>query len=117
MDRESESVRKTLENASRRVVALEEALEALVKNRLNRHQLQLLSKLVENEGLLYYRLVQKLSCDLHEPPSTIRWNIRKLRDAGLIVAGTRNNKGVPVKTTLAGRLVLRAARNGDGCRH
>lgn len=117
MDRESESVRKTLESASRRVVALEEALEVLVRNRLNRHQLQLLSRLAENEGLLYYRLVQKLSRDLHQPPSTIRWNIGKLREAGLIVAGTRDNKGIPVKATSTGRLVLRAARNGSGNRH
>ena len=40
-----------------------------------------------------------------EPKSTVRWNLRGLRDAGLIRAGDRENKGIPVGLTELGRLM------------
>ncbi|MEM3899171.1 MAG: hypothetical protein QXD34_05125, partial [Candidatus Bathyarchaeia archaeon] len=60
----------------------------------------------ENHGLLYYQLVNKLSIEQGVPRSTIRWNLNKLRDAGMIITGNKNAKGVPVSLTEKGKILL-----------
>ena len=107
-----ELLREVLENASQRILVLEEALEILTKKRLNMKQFELLSKIKQDEGLLYYQLINKLSQRQGLPESTVRWNLNKLRDAGMVVTGDKNIKGVPVRLTEKGKIVASAFKNG-----
>jgi antitoxin (DNA-binding transcriptional repressor) of toxin-antitoxin stability system len=44
----------------------------------------------------------------------VRWNLQGLREANLIRAGDRENKGVPVELTDAGRIMASiVAARGD----
>lgn len=86
-------------------------VETLVTKNINIKQLSYLPKIVENNGLIYYKLIDKLSKEQGTPKSTVRWNIKKLKDAGLITAGDRENKGVPVNLTEKGRIMLLAVRS------
>ncbi|MDW8041082.1 MAG: hypothetical protein RMJ03_06680 [Nitrososphaerota archaeon] len=83
-----------------------ELLDLVTKKCLSVKQLKYLAKVKENSGLLFYQLVDKLSMELHVPKSTVRWNLRKLRDSGMIVAGNRDAKGVSVKLTEKGEIAL-----------
>lgn len=65
-----------------------------------------LAKVEENHGLLFYQLVNKLSVELHVPKSTVRWNLSRLRDSGMIIAGNKGAKGVPVRLTEKGEMAL-----------
>ena len=85
-------------------------MDAFTKKRISGKQLKYLSKIEENSGLLYYQLVDKLSVEQQIPKSTVRWNLKKLRDAGMIIAGDKNSKGVPVKLTEKGRITLLAIK-------
>ena len=58
-----------------------------------------------NEQTVYTVLIKKLSEDLAIPSSTIRWNLRGLREADLIRAGDKDNKGIPVSLTPMGRIM------------
>lgn len=50
-------------------------------------------------------LAEFLSTELNLPHSTIKWNLRTLRDMGLLTAGDANEKGINAKLTLAGALL------------
>jgi DNA-binding transcriptional ArsR family regulator len=102
------------ENFQKKIEAIMEALEALAKKRITMKQLNLLSKIEENEGLLYYQLIDKLSKEQKLPKSTVRWNLTKLREAELIVAGDKKRKGVPVELTEKGRITLSAISKRRG---
>lgn len=65
------------------------------------------------EGLLYYKVVKKISMNHMIPESTVRWNLNKLRDAKLIVSGNIEQKGVPVKLTSSGRMIASLFANLD----
>ena len=56
-----------------------------------------------DEDTVYTVLIDRLSRDMCIPKSTVRWNLRGLRDAGLIRAGDKENKGVAVELTDMGR--------------
>ncbi len=58
------------------------------------------------EGLLYHKLVQRLNQEYMLPPSTVRWNLNKLRDAKLILAGNQEKKGIPVRLTKEAKLII-----------
>ncbi len=58
-----------------------------------------------DEDTIYTVLIERLSKKMDIPKSTVRWNLRGLREAGLILAGDRNNKGVNVELTDMGRLM------------
>jgi len=58
-----------------------------------------------DEETIYTVLIERLSKKMDIPKSTVRWNLRGLREAGLILAGDRNNKGVNVELTSMGRLM------------
>lgn len=105
-------LRETLEYASEKIFALEETLEILTKKHLNKKQLELLLKTEQNEGLLYYQLINNLSQEGGLPESTVRWNINRLRDAKMIVTGDKNNNGIPVKLTKNGKIVASVFKNG-----
>ena len=47
-------------------------------------------------------LARELSAYLNIPESTVKWNLRLLRDAGLIRAGSYKEKNVPVRLSKAG---------------
>ncbi|RLI07753.1 hypothetical protein DRO42_07595 [Candidatus Bathyarchaeota archaeon] len=87
--------------------ALERALMAAASMRLTRKQRLMLRWLVENyRGKeVYTSLIERISEGLGIPKSTVRWNLRGLREAGLIRAGDRENKGIPVRLTERGRMV------------
>jgi len=54
---------------------------------------------------VYTNLIKQLSIELEIPESTVRWNLRGLREADLINAGTKDNKGVPVSLTTMGKIM------------
>lgn len=85
----------------------ERDLASLASLGLTEKQRALLTWLAERYegGMNYTTLITKLSEEMRIPSSTIRWNLRILRDAGLIIAGHRENKGIPVKLTRKGRLI------------
>ena len=58
-----------------------------------------------DEETIYTVLIERLSKKMDIPKSTVRWNLRGLRETGLILAGDRNNKGVNVELTSMGRLM------------
>jgi hypothetical protein len=84
---------------------LRDVLKLLISSDLGKKQFELLTSLKENEGLLYYQVVQNISSDQGIPSSTVRWNLNKLRNADLVIAGDKNNKGIPVQLSIYGRLV------------
>ena len=86
---------------------LERVLETTASTRLTKKQRMLLRWLSEeySEETVYTTLIERISKDLSIPKSTVRWNLRGLRDAGLISAGTRENKGIPARLTDKGRIV------------
>lgn len=77
----------------------------LITTNLSQKQFELLLTLRENEGLLYYQVVQSISSDHGIPASTVRWNLNKLRNADLVMAGDKDNKGIPMQLTSSGRLI------------
>jgi len=50
-------------------------------------------------------LVETLSRNHNIPASTLRWNLKKIVELNLIIAGNLRNKGIPVKLTDFGELV------------
>ncbi|MDI9619372.1 MAG: hypothetical protein QFX33_00905 [Candidatus Nezhaarchaeota archaeon] len=52
-------------------------------------------------------LVRELSAKLNVPESTMKWSVRKLREAGLLLSGDVSRKGLPVLLTYAGLIVSR----------
>lgn len=77
----------------------------LITTNLSQKQFELLLTLRENEGLLYYQVVQSISSEQGIPASTVRWNLNKLRSADLVMAGDKDNKGIPMQLTSSGRLI------------
>jgi len=91
----------------REVHVLDRVLETTASTRLTRKQRMLLRWLSEEytEETVYTTLIERISEDLSIPKSTVRWNLRGLREAGLIRAGDRDNKGIPARLTDMGRIV------------
>ena len=83
---------------------LEAALATAAHTKLTEKQRTILRWLIEFEGdEVYTNLITRLSEELDIPRSTVRWNMKGLREKELIVAGTKKNKGVPVSVTALGR--------------
>lgn len=97
------------------LTTMEEALVSASSQSLTDKQKVMLRWLTHNcDGeTVYTVLIERLSEDLRIPKSTVRWNLRGLRDASLIRAGDRENKGVPVRLTEAGRLMASYAVADD----
>jgi DNA-binding transcriptional ArsR family regulator len=100
-----EAIRESLVLHSKEIYGMEQALMAAAASRLTEKQQALLRWITEREGELcvYTTLIDRYSEELGVPKSTVRWNLRGLREAGLIVAGDRENKGVPVALTEMGQ--------------
>lgn len=106
-DKFSDSIMKSLEEASIKIQYLEELIKILLNNKLTKKQIKLLNRIKDKEGILYYQLIEKLSKELSIPTSTVKWNLNKLRNLGIIITGDKNNKGVPVKITSKGKILLK----------
>jgi DNA-binding transcriptional ArsR family regulator len=101
-----DSLEETLKEHYRELYALEGALEAASTRRLTEKQRMMLRIVADVQGeTLYTTLIDKVSEELDIPKSTVRWNLKGLRDAGLIAAGNRENKGIPVRLTETGRIM------------
>ena len=102
-----DSLEESLKEHYRELYAMEGALEAASARKLTEKQRLMLRIVAEVQGeTLYTTLIDKVSEELNIPKSTVRWNLKGLRDAGLIAAGDRDNKGVPVRHTETGRVMV-----------
>lgn len=92
---------------SRQLNQLEQALMTAASTKLTEKQRTILQWLTMHDidDTVYTNLIKQLSMELDIPESTVRWNLRGLREAELINAGTKENKGVPVSLTLMGRIM------------
>jgi len=86
---------------------LEQALMTAASAKLTEKQRKILHWLTTRyqQDEVYTNLIKQLSEELGIPESTVRWNLRGLRDAELIYAGTKDNKGVPVQLTTMGKIM------------
>ena len=91
---------------------MEKALAILTKSSLKEKQLRILSRLEDLEGLLQYQAVKRLSAEEGMPPSTVRWNLGKLKSLGLVVTGDKDNKGIPIHLTREGRVIASTIKEG-----
>jgi DNA-binding transcriptional ArsR family regulator len=102
-----DSLEESLRTHFRELNTFEETLVSASSRRLTRKQRLMLRWLSEGygEATIYTSLIDQLSEDLGLPKSTVRWNLQGLREANLIRAGDRENKGIPVELTDAGRIM------------
>lgn len=93
---------------------MEREIIAVASTRLTRKQLVMLRWMAGNytEEMVYTNLIERISEVLGMPKSTVRWNMRGLRDAGFISAGDKDTKGVPVRLTERGYYMLEYAGFG-----
>jgi len=100
-----EAIRESLILHSKEIYGMEQALMAAASSRLTEKQQSLLRWIAgrEDEFCVYTVLIDLYSVALRMPKSTVRWNLRGLREAGLIVAGDKENKGIPVTLTEMGK--------------
>jgi len=115
---DKEQYRKVMENLEelqesltlqyKEFYTVREVLIASASASFTQKQRNILRWLAENrlEGLVYTVLIDRLSVNLDIPKSTIRWNLRGLRESGLIMAGDREHKGIPVRLTVMGELIV-----------
>lgn len=87
---------------------LENVLEITNSIRFTEKQRRFLIWLSEeyDEAEVYTKLIDRISKKLDIPKSTVRWNLRGLREAGLIEAGDKDNKGIPVRFTKKGKIMV-----------
>jgi DNA-binding MarR family transcriptional regulator len=73
---------------------------------LTKHQIFILNELYENgHYITVTNLIKNLSSRYKIPPSTLRWNAKKLYELELIECGTYQNKGKPVRLTDYGHFI------------
>jgi DNA-binding MarR family transcriptional regulator len=87
-----------------------EQIATTVFENLTPKQKTILGKIADMNGksLTLTAMIGILSKKLDVAPSTIRWNLVALRNAGLISAGDKDNKGIPVRLTEIGKLTALA---------
>jgi DNA-binding MarR family transcriptional regulator len=92
---------------SMQLTQIEQILMAVATTKLTEKQRIILQWITMHniEPIVYTNLIKQLSEELEIPESTVRWNLRGLREAELINAGTKKNKGVPVSLTTMGRIM------------
>ncbi len=102
-----ETMRESLLQHYKEYYTMERALMEASSDRLTEKQRAILRWLGEkyDEEMVYTVLIERLSFELGVPKSTVRWNLRGLREADLIMAGDRENKGIPVGLSEMGRVL------------
>ncbi len=109
-----DSLEESMKEHYRELYAIEGALETASSRRLTEKQRMMLQIISEVQGeTLYTTLIEKVSKELEIPKSTVRWNLKGLRDSGLITAGDRDNKGIPVRLTETGRIMAGVVSPAD----
>jgi len=81
----------------------------LAQFRLSTKQKLLLKKsktLLSSRKMTLTSLAEYLSTELNLAHSTVKWNLRALRDVGLLKGGDVNEKGINAELTLAGALLV-----------
>ncbi len=106
-----EEFTKALESASVKIYHLSKAVEILVGGSLSQKQIEYLLMIREYEGTLFHKLVEEISSRHELPPSTVRWNLSKLREMKLIIIGDQNNKGVPMQLTNEAAFIISMHKN------
>ncbi len=108
-----DSLEESLREHYSEMSAMEGALEAASERRLTEKQKAMLRVVSTIQGeTIYTSLIDRVSEEMGIPRSTVRWSLKGLRDSGLISAGDRDNKGVPVRLTEAGRVMAGLVSNG-----
>jgi DNA-binding transcriptional ArsR family regulator len=102
-----ETMRESLLQHYKEYYTMERALIEASSDRLTEKQRAILRWLGEkyDEEMVYTVLIERLSFELGVPKSTVRWNLRGLREAGVIRAGDKDNKGIPVGLSEMGRVL------------
>lgn len=102
-----ETLRESLLQHYKEYYTMEQALIEASSDRLTEKQREILRWLCEkyDEEMVYTVLIERLSFELGIPKSTVRWNLRGLREAGVIRAGDKDNKGIPVGLSEIGRVL------------
>ncbi|MBS7620392.1 hypothetical protein KEJ21_07100 [Candidatus Bathyarchaeota archaeon] len=87
----------------------EKGVLTIASTKLTKKQVLILKWLMEhyNGDLVYTSLIEMVSEALELPKSTVRWNLKGLREAGLILAGDRNTKGITVRVTELGSFIAK----------
>ncbi len=87
-----------------------EKIATTVFENLTTKQKAILREIADMNGksLTLTAMIGILSKKLDVAPSTIRWNLVALRNSGLINAGNKDNKGIPVRLTEIGKLTALA---------
>jgi DNA-binding MarR family transcriptional regulator len=102
-----DSLEESIKNHFNELHALHRTLESTSVKGLTEKQRSMLQIISEaEETTIYTVLIDRLSQEMSVPRSTVRWNMKGLREAGLINAGDRETKGIPVSLTPTGRVVL-----------
>jgi DNA-binding transcriptional ArsR family regulator len=102
-----ETMRESLLQHYKEYYTMEQALMEASSDRLTEKQRAILRWLGEKyeDKMVYTVLIERLSFELGVPKSTVRWNLRGLREAGVIRAGDKDNKGIPVGLSEMGRIL------------
>jgi Fe2+ or Zn2+ uptake regulation protein len=75
---------------------------------LTSHQILILKELkINGHYFSVTNLIERLSEKHNIPPSTLRWNLKRLVDLRFIIAGNSKSKGIPVRLTDSGKLVCK----------
>ena len=100
-----EVIKESLSLHFKEFYTIELALMVAASSQLTEKQKKLLIWLAMDyrEKVVYTVLIERLSKELGIPKSTIRWNLKGLREAGFIVAGDKNTKGLPVELSEMGQ--------------
>jgi DNA-binding transcriptional ArsR family regulator len=106
-----DDLEETLSVHFKELFGFERDLMIVASTRLSGKQRTLLGWLSNNYRgeAVYTTLIERISDELGIPRSTVRWNLGRLRQAGLIRAGDRLNKGVPVALTARGAIMAEYA--------
>jgi len=105
----STSFNKDIHTFTRGFSEILSAFIKLAESRLSRKQKRLLllaDEFLQYENMSLNSLVEKISKELKMPFSTVKWNINILRKAGLIDGGRKENRGLPARLTLGGKILV-----------
>ena len=102
-----DSLEQSIYIHSKQLTQLEQTLMTAASTKLTDKQRLILHWLTTQyeDVEVYTNLIKQLSQELDIPESTVRWNLRGLREAELINAGTKDNKGIPVSLTIMGKIM------------
>ena len=106
-----DSLEQSIYLHSKQLNELDHVLMTAASMKLTEKQCIILHWLITryDDDEVYTNLIKLLSEELDIPESTVRWNLRGLREADLINAGTKDNKGIPVSLTIIGKIMANYA--------